>query len=254
MERFVKVWKIGKINYSKAYKLQKYLASLHKNEHENNNTLLLLEHPPVYTIGIRTASYKDTDVTALQRRGAEFFKTDRGGLITFHGPGQLVVYPILNLKQFKPSIKWYVNSMQETILKLCDEFNIPAETNTNTGVWVHDKKICAIGVHGSKFITTHGLAINCNTDLRWFNYIVPCGLEGKGVTSFTKEANRLVTVGEIIPKFLDCFQQVFQCSLINFPKDEAEKILNSLGDDAESCRHKTQSIDFKKRSTLELSK
>ncbi|CAH1980780.1 unnamed protein product [Acanthoscelides obtectus] len=253
MERLVKVWKVGKISYSKAYKLQKYLASLHHREQGNNNTLLCLEHPPVYTIGIRTARYDNTDISDLQKRGAEYFKTDRGGLITFHGPGQLVVYPILNLKHFKPSIKWYVSSIQETVLKLCEEFNIPAETNSDTGVWVEDRKICAIGIHGSKFITTHGFAINCNTDLRWFDYIVPCGLEGKGVTSFSNEVNRLVTVGEVMPKFLDCFQQVFQCSLTDFPRDEARKILGSLEDD-EDCREEAESIDFKKRNAVEVIK
>ncbi|KAJ8918166.1 hypothetical protein NQ315_011624 [Exocentrus adspersus] len=231
MERLIKVWQVGRISYSNGLKLQKHLASLHNNGNYLCNTLLCLEHLPVYTTGIRTEQYTEDDEIKLKELGAEFHRTDRGGLITFHGPGQLVVYPILNLKHFKPSVRWYVCNIEKSIIKLCGAFNLEAETSPHTGVWIKDNKVCAIGIHGSRFITTHGLALNCNTDLNWFNHIVPCGIEGKGVTSLSKELNRDVTVEEVLPIFLDSFSEIFNCSYVNFPKEEADNILEVINRD-----------------------
>ncbi|XP_047352911.1 putative lipoyltransferase 2, mitochondrial [Vespa velutina] len=226
----VKVLRIGKLRYGPSVKLQKILSDLHFKQLNNEtcNTLLLVEHDPVYTIGIRNKNYTEEDEKKLRNLGAEFFKTDRGGLITFHGPGQLVAYPILNLKQFKPSIKWYVCQIEQMIIRLCAEFDILGTTSPDTGVWVNDKKICAIGIHGSRYITTHGLALNCNTDLTWFDHIVPCGIEGKGVTSISKELNINITIEDVLPTFQNVFQEMFQCSLVQYPTNEASELLRNI--------------------------
>uniref|UniRef100_A0A8C1II11 lipoyl(octanoyl) transferase n=1 Tax=Cyprinus carpio TaxID=7962 RepID=A0A8C1II11_CYPCA len=109
----------------------------------------------------------------------------RGGLITFHGPGQLVCYPVLNLGCFRKSVRWYVCELERTVIKTCGQFGIEASTSPDTGVWAGDNKICAIGIHCGRYITSHGLALNCNTDMSWFDNIVPCGIMGKGVTSLS---------------------------------------------------------------------
>lgn len=210
----VKVLMAGKLHYQKGLELQKKLSSQQVEPYQDfTNYLILNEHNPVYTVGIRRKNYSTQDRDNLLSLGAEFYETNRGGLITFHGPGQLVAYPIIHLKQFHPSMRWYVKQLETTIIDLCKMFKISAKTTEDTGIWVGDKKICAIGIHGKRYITTHGIGLNCNTDLNWFNHIVPCGIEGKGVTSLSNELNRNVCVQEAIPYFLDSFSNNFQCSL-----------------------------------------
>ncbi|KAK4881000.1 hypothetical protein RN001_004319 [Aquatica leii] len=229
MSKLVKICRLGRISYLDGIKLQKTLIDCHRyNTSSTVDTLLLLEHPPVYTIGIRTKGYTIDDEKRLLKTGAEFYKTNRGGLITFHGPGQLVVYPILNLKNFQASMRWYINQLECTIINLCKHFGLKAETSPYTGVWVRNNKICAIGVHGSRFITSHGLALNCNTDLAWYEHIVPCGIEGKGVTSLTKELGRCLCVDEAIPVFLKSFSNTFDCSFLNSEEDEVSEILSKI--------------------------
>ncbi|XP_022908767.2 octanoyl-[acyl-carrier-protein]:protein N-octanoyltransferase LIPT2, mitochondrial [Onthophagus taurus] len=219
-QNLIKIVNAGKLSYLKSLNLQESISNNHKasinnkNEGYNNkvlDTLILVEHPPVYTIGLRTNNYTIEDETRLKQTGADFFKTNRGGLITFHGPGQLVVYPILNLKNYNPSMKWYINKIEEVVIQTCNLFDLESSRSPHTGVWIGNNKICAIGVHGSRFITTHGLAINCNVNLDWYKHIVPCGIEGKGVTSFSKELNRVVLISEVIPKFLESFSKCFNC-------------------------------------------
>lgn len=218
--RLVNILRAGPLDYSKGLKLQQNIAAQIKKSKDFKNILILTSHPPVYTIGIRTNNYTIDDEARLRKLGAQFFKTNRGGLITFHGPGQLVVYPILNLKDFKPSMRWYVCHIEKTVIDLCKEFGISANTSPDTGVWVDDKKICAIGIHGSRYITTHGLALNCNTDLKWFDHIVPCGIEGKGVTSLSYQLNRDVTIDETEVHFLRSFKKIFQCELQELDVDD----------------------------------
>lgn len=162
MSRQVKIWKLGQINYTLALKLQKYIADLHHINAKNHDTLLLLEHPPVYTIGIRRKDYTPEDEARLKQtgilssflclhcldsfrcfefEGAEFYKTNRGGLITFHGPGQLVVYPIINLKNYKTSMRWYVCNIERTVINMCEELGLKGETSPHTGVWIGDNKV-----------------------------------------------------------------------------------------------------------------
>lgn len=216
MKRCVNVLRTRLLDYEAGLTLQKILVNLVKNN-EIGNTLILTEHNPVYTIGIRTKDYTLDDEKDLISKGAQFYRTNRGGLITFHGPGQMVAYPILFLKNFKPSVRWYVNQLEETIIKTCNRFGIVANTSPDTGVWVNDKKICAIGIHASRYVTSHGIALNCETDLSWFDHIVPCGIIGKGVTSISKELNQRVTIDETIPLFLTEFSNQFECILDNIP-------------------------------------
>ncbi|XP_051171482.1 putative lipoyltransferase 2, mitochondrial [Leptopilina boulardi] len=231
--RVVKVLWVERLSYGTGLRLQKALADQHHNKSLNGhivNTLLLLEHNPVYTVGIRNKGYTIDDENKLKSLGAEFFKTNRGGLITFHGPGQLVAYPIINLKNFQNGVKWYVCQIEKMIIRLCAEFGIKGKTSPDTGVWVDDKKICAIGIHASRYVTTHGLALNCNMDLSWFDHIDPCGIQDKGVTSISKEMQMNVKVEDVLPLFKNAFQDQFQCSLIDFSPGEASEIIRSCQD------------------------
>lgn len=224
--RMVKILQAGRLSYGAGQRLQKILSDRH-HQHlsESANTLVLLEHEPVYTVGIRNKMYTAEEEMKLRSLGAEFCRTNRGGLITFHGPGQLVAYPVLNLKQFRASVKWYVHQLERMMIRVCAEFGIKAETSPDTGVWVGDRKICAIGIHGSRYVTTHGLALNCNTDLTWFDHIVPCGIEGKGVTSVSKELGMDVMVADVLPIFTNAFHDQFECELIEYPPSEASRLL-----------------------------
>lgn len=178
------------------------------------NAVFVVEHDPVYTVGIRSKDYPSEVQDSLRRLGADFVRTNRGGLITFHGPGQLVAYPVLYLGSFfkDKSMRRYVCSLEKMIIDICARFQLEAKTTEHTGVWIGDNKIAAIGVHGSRYITTHGIAINCNTDLSWFDHIVPCGIQQKGVTSLTRELGRVVTTAEAYPVLMAAFQQHFDCT------------------------------------------
>lgn len=225
----VHVLRTGLINYSQGLNLQKYIASsyTHSPEPQFNNVLILTEHRPVYTIGIRTKDYTIDDEALLRKLGAEFYKTNRGGLITFHGPGQLVAYPILNLKQFQPSVRWYVCHLEQTIINICKQLGLTARTTPDTGVWIENRKICAIGIHGKRYITTHGLALNCDNDLKWFEHIVPCGLVGKGVTSLSVELKRSFGIKETAPIFLENFQKTFNCKLMECTTEQTKAYLDN---------------------------
>ncbi|KAF9415386.1 hypothetical protein HW555_006976 [Spodoptera exigua] len=228
----VKVWKLGLMSYDTALKIQTALARKHldailKGQDSLCDTLLLVEHKPVFTVGIRDDTPKN-EIMRLRALGAEFRKTNRGGLITFHGPGQLVAYPVINLKHFKTSVKWYVNSLEETVINVCDEIGIKGTRSPYTGVWVDDNKIAAIGIHASRYVTTHGISLNCDNDLSWFNNIDPCGIEDKGVTSLTKESGTEWPVEKVTPIFLKCFNKVFGCETEEIDFKTQEEILNGV--------------------------
>ncbi|KRX28034.1 putative lipoyltransferase 2, mitochondrial [Trichinella nelsoni] len=177
------------------------------------HTILLLEHFPVYTIGLRTRSYPEELKKNLECLGADFYKTNRGGLITFHGPGQLVAYPILYLPEFhsRPFSKWYVNQLEKCLIEVCSNFDVKAYAPGSplTGVWVNDRKIASIGLRLKNNISTHGIALNCNIDLSWFEHIDPCGLVGKQMTSLSSETETDVTVHDVIEPFLKAFNKHF---------------------------------------------
>lgn len=171
---------------------------------EYENHIILCEHPHVYTLG---RSGKEGNMLLneeqLRKIGATLFHIDRGGDITYHGPGQLVGYPILNLEEFSLGLKEYVRLLEEAVIRVCTSYGITtARLEKATGVWLEGdtpraRKICAIGVRSSHYVTMHGLALNVNTDLRYFSYIHPCGFIDKGVTSLQKELGREVPMTEV---------------------------------------------------------
>ena len=169
-----------------------------------HNRIVLCEHPPVYTLGRSgKASNMLLGEEQLKRVGATLYHIDRGGDITYHGPGQLVCYPILNLEDFSLGLRDYVYLLEEAVIRVCASYDIQAgRLEKATGVWLEGdtpraRKICAMGVHASHFVTMHGLALNVNTDLRYFSYIHPCGFVDKGVTSLQKELHREVSMEEV---------------------------------------------------------
>jgi lipoyl(octanoyl) transferase len=179
------VCKLGNISYSNALEIQNTLQKKRQNG-EILNTLLLLEHPAVITLGTR-GDYKNIYLPTelLREQGVEIFEVGRGGDVTYHGPGQIVGYPIIDLNDFDKTIRTFIYKIENTIMRLLkDKFDITATSMTDkfTGVWVDDKKIAAIGISVKKWVTMHGFAFNVNTNLEHFNWINPCGLS-KGVTS-----------------------------------------------------------------------
>ena len=200
---------LGLIDYQKAWDYQtdlfnKILAvkSANRNLQDNeqqptNNYLIFCEHPHVFTIG-KSGDEKNlvipaTDLSAI---GASYYQINRGGDITYHGPGQIVVYPVIDLENFFTDIHQYMRTLEESVIKTLEEFGVEAgRIKGLTGVWLDwsderkTRKICALGVKTSRWVTMHGLAMNVNTDLGYFNHIVPCGIQDKSVTSLKKELN-----------------------------------------------------------------
>ena len=188
-----------------------------------NNYLLFVEHPHVYTLG-KSGDENNLLISGafLKSINATYYKINRGGDITYHGPGQLVVYPILDLENFFTDIHKYLRLLEETVIKTLVEYNITAgRSNGETGVWLDAetpkaRKICAIGVHCSRWVTKHGLAFNINNDMSYFQHIVPCGIIDKTVTSLEKELGRKVNTEEVKQKLKKHFAEIFECELENF--------------------------------------
>ena len=191
------------------------------NKTDTKNYFLICEHTPVYTIG-KSGNVNNILLPAnvLKEKGIDFFTTNRGGDITFHGLQQLVGYPILDLEKFDTDIGKYLRNLEEIIILTIAEFGLKGERSPGeTGVWIeaavkgHERKICAIGVRCSRWITMHGFALNVNTDLSYFNNIVPCGIQGKQVTSIEKECNRKIDYEDVSALIKKNFQKVFNTRL-----------------------------------------
>ena len=171
---------LGKSHYNDAWKFQKRLQS-QRISGQIDDQLLLVEHFPVYTLGKNTPR---EHLLTKESDNISIIQTDRGGDITFHGPGQLVGYPILDLNQYKRSITWYMRELEQLIIDVLKEYDINAERKKGlTGVWVKGKKIAALGVRISKWVTMHGFSLNINPDLKYYQGIIPCGIKDYGVTS-----------------------------------------------------------------------
>lgn len=180
------------------------------------NRLFFVEHPPVFTVG---RSGKDSNMLAssalLQSKNAEFIHVDRGGDVTFHGPGQLVGYPIFNLEEFPLGVKAYIDKIEEVIIRSMARYGINCERLQGaTGVWIEPhtpraRKICAIGVKCSRYVSMHGFALNINTDLSYFNMINPCGFTDKGVTSMQKELDQALDFSAVCNTVKETFAEVF---------------------------------------------
>lgn len=190
--------RLGTLDYAEAHALQKRLQAL-RIAGEIEDTVLLLEHPPVLTLG---RSAKSQHVLAppdvLQAHGISVHEVGRGGDVTYHGPGQLVAYPIIDLKPDRKDVRKYVWSLEEAMIRTCTELGVDAHRVQGlNGAWVGDRKIGAVGVRISRWVTMHGVALNACTDLGHFALIVPCGIQGKAVTSLSAELDRPVLVDAI---------------------------------------------------------
>jgi lipoyl(octanoyl) transferase len=198
------------------------LPGTRNSELQTQNYLLFVEHPPVFTLG-KSGNINNVLLSEerLKERGIEFFRTNRGGDITFHGPQQIVGYPILDLEKFDTDIGHYLRNLEELIILTLADYGINAgRSKGETGVWIDpdsrgkERKICAIGVRCSRWITMHGFAFNVNTDLNYFNYIIPCGIQNKQVTSLQKELGREIDFEEAKERVKKNFEKVFDVELV----------------------------------------
>jgi lipoyl(octanoyl) transferase len=194
-----------------ALELQRDLARRRISGEIDEDVLLLLEHPPVVTLG-RTA--KEAHIVSspdrLRARGVEVYEVERGGDVTFHGPGQLVGYPIFDLKRHRRDLHWYLRQVEEALIVALADAGIDAERNTGyTGVWTRGRKIASIGVHARDWVTWHGFALNVTTDLSFFDLIVPCGIPQVQMTSVTRELGSAVTMDQVSAMVTRSFGEVF---------------------------------------------
>jgi lipoate-protein ligase B len=208
------VW-LGRVPYSQALDLQMRICDA-KKQGFVKDVLLLLEHDPTITIG---RSGKPNHLLAnedtLKSRGIEFWHVDRGGDITYHGPGQLVGYPLLLLGSRERDVHAYMRNLEESLIRLLARFGIDSSRDPRyTGVWTPRGKIAAMGVHISRWITRHGFALNVNTDLSFYDLIVPCGITGKSVTSMQKQLARDLDLAEVADQYIREFGSVFSRSMI----------------------------------------
>jgi len=205
---------LGRMDYLEAWNLQANLIQS-RISGEISDTVLFVEHPPTYTLGRRGT---DVDLLLpteeLEAFGANVVAVDRGGQATFHGPGQLVVYPIIDLRQWGSGPVKYVRTLESILICVLERHGIKSELIDGlTGVWVGEKKIAAIGVKISRGVTMHGFALNISTDLSWFDHIIPCGVQDKGVTSMEQLLGSKVDIEDVISTMLDQFALIMGLSL-----------------------------------------
>ncbi|QKG54333.1 lipoyl(octanoyl) transferase LipB [Hymenobacter sp. BRD67] len=231
-QRLIRVQRLGLVPYVPTWELQEQLladtlaikAANRQAEARGEllqptpNHLLFCQHPPTYTLGKSgKPEHLLLDEAALLAHGASFHRINRGGDITFHGPGQLVAYPVLDLENFRPDIHWYLRALEEAVIHTLATYGLRAGRIAGlTGVWLdweagaaNPRKICAMGVRCSRWVTLHGLALNVNTDLRYFGYIVPCGIADKAVTSLQAELGYAVPLAEVQERLLAGLLQQF---------------------------------------------
>lgn len=210
--RELQVHRLGVVPYADAVDLQKQLVDRRKAD-EIPDQLLLLEHPPVITLGVKSRGDRSHVLDTpdrLSARGVELFETGRGGDVTYHGPGQLVGYPIMDLRPDRCDVHRYVRDLEETMIRAAATFGIAAERSPGlTGAWVGDEKLAAIGVRIARWVTSHGFALNVSTDLAHFDLIVPCGIVDKGVTSIERLLGRPVAMGDVESAASMAFAAVF---------------------------------------------
>ena len=230
MNKIVKIKELGLLDYAQAFEIQTVLFDeilRIKSDNINHNTtnptpnyFLLVEHPPVYTLG------KNGDInnllltkTELEKRAISFHQSNRGGDITFHGPGQIVGYPILDLHNFFSDIHEYMRMLEEVMIATIAEYNLKGgRSEGETGVWLDvgtpfARKICALGVKTSRWVTMHGFALNVNTNLGYFDHIIPCGIRGKAVTSLEAELGKPMATEEVKAKIKFHFERLFQATI-----------------------------------------
>jgi lipoyl(octanoyl) transferase len=212
MTRRVEVHRLGVVSYGDALELQQHLVEQRKSN-EIPDQLLLLEHPPVITLGVKTRNDRSHVVAApevLEEEGVEVFESGRGGDVTYHGPGQLVGYPILDLRPDRCDVHRYVRDLEEVLIRVAADYGFAAAREKGfSGAWVGQQKLAAIGVRISRWITSHGFALNVNTDLSRFGLIVPCGIPDRGVTSMGHLLGGTVPMDEVANAVISAFSSVF---------------------------------------------
>lgn len=230
--------RMGKLDYLPAWELQRSLQRRlidNKRSEEPENlahVCLLVEHPPVFTLG-RSGNDANLLVSEdeLRIQGATFVRSDRGGDITYHGPGQIVGYPILDLDRFYTDIHRYLRDLEEVIIRTCSEFDIPSgRIEGRTGVWVtradaDERKICAMGIRCSRWVTMHGFALNVAPDLKHFSMIVPCGIDDRTVTSMESELLETIDRNEVESRISSHFRDVFSATTEILDFDDAQAFL-----------------------------
>jgi lipoyl(octanoyl) transferase len=220
---------LGRTRYAETWELQRKLFELrHRGLIED--VLLYTEHEHVYTIGKGgDQNHLLASDDELSKDGTEVFRIDRGGDITYHGPGQVVGYPILDLNQYSPDIHKYLRHLEDVIIGMLSTYGIPAGREEGmTGVWVAGEKIAAIGVKVSKWVTMHGFALNVNTDLQKFERIIPCGIFHKGVTSIQRILGKEMSLHEVETRLTESFAAIFGCSPVVVPPDTLYERVKSL--------------------------
>jgi lipoyl(octanoyl) transferase len=210
---------LGRMTYAEALDLQRSLAQKRIDGGVDRDLLLLVEHNPVVTLG---RGAKDSSMplpsAEIAARGVELFEVDRGGDVTFHGPGQLVGYPIFDLAEHQQDLHWFLRRLESALITALGELGVPAERNEGrTGVWTRGRKIASLGIHVKRWVTWHGFALNVTTDLSYFDLIVPCGIPGVEMTSVQKELGERAprdlwsrSLDSVILGFADAFQQTPQ--------------------------------------------
>ena len=209
----INILDLGRMSYNSAWDIQ-------KNYHQKvltgkeQDTLILVEHEPVYTLG---KNANDNHLLQSASEEIKVYRIERGGDITFHGPGQIVVYPILDLNRFVKSVSWYMRTLEKIIIDTLSDFKIKAELKDGlTGVWVGDEKIGAQGVRISRWVTMHGLALNVNTDLKYFDGIIPCGIFDYGVTSMEKLTGSKQDINKVKNTIIKYFNNILSHKKVRY--------------------------------------
>jgi lipoyl(octanoyl) transferase len=208
--RPIEIRRLGRVPYARGLELQEQLVA-ERQAGRIPDQLLLLEHDPVFTLG-RNARSENVlfPAEALRERGFEVFETGRGGDVTYHGPGQVVGYPILDLAPDRRDVHRYVRDLEEVMIRTCADYGLEASRVQGlTGTWLGDQKIGAIGVRIARWVTSHGFAFNVGTDLSAFDLIVPCGIRGRGVTSLERQLGRPLPLEEVMDRIAANFAEVF---------------------------------------------
>ena len=213
MQSSMNILDLGRMSYNSAWDIQK---EYHKKvvSGKEPDTLIIVEHEPVYTLG---KNANDNHLLQSASEEIQVFRIERGGDITFHGPGQIVVYPILDLNRFVKSVSWYMRTLEKIIIDTLSDFEIKAGLKDGlTGVWVGDEKIGAQGVRISRWVTMHGLALNVNTDLRYFDGIIPCGIFDYGVTSMEKLTGSKQDLNKVKNTIIKYFNNILSDEEVRF--------------------------------------
>ena len=214
-ETVVTLRRLGTVPYAEALALQRRIVQQMRDDPSHPEHLLLLEHPPVFTIGRSArANHLLAGADRLRREGIEVHPTNRGGDITYHGPGQLVAYPLLRLDRRGRGPRAYLRQLEQVVIEALAAYNIESGRSERfTGVWTCEKKICAIGIAVTRWVSWHGFALNVTTNLNHFALIVPCGIADAGVTSIEQELGRPVAMEEVMKRVERAFEKVFECRL-----------------------------------------